>query len=248
MKLASFATRRALLLAAALPLLAAAQSGTFQTRSLTPETALAAARAALEAARAGGDAQALRAAQHLGESVDLAAAVADQFDVLAQQVADAFKVATARGIGKGPQQAQMGLATDGEARALGLQAFAGTVHQLAAGGFALAQGGGHIRVVGIEDLAQQKGGAFFRRQLLQHGEKGDRDVIDQFQLLLGRFGQGLHQRLGQPEAAVVLALGPHGAQPVDGQPGDDGDQPSQASRRTAPPYAVGRSHRCSCAL
>jgi uncharacterized protein GlcG (DUF336 family) len=45
---------RLLLLCAALPCAAGAQDGTFATRSLTPETALTAARAALEACRKDG--------------------------------------------------------------------------------------------------------------------------------------------------------------------------------------------------
>ena len=122
----------------------------------------------------------------------------------------------------------MGLCGRLEARPSGLHMGARAVHQLTAGGLAAAQRLGHFGVVGIEDLAQQKGCALLGRQLLQHEQQRRGDIMGLLQQLLGRgsgLGPGLDQRLGQPETRIVLALHAQAPQPVYGQPRGRGHQP-----------------------
>jgi hypothetical protein len=76
------------------------------------------------------------------------------------------------------------------------------VEKLANGGLVLADHPGDVRIIEVEDLAQQEHRAFGRRQPLEQHQEGDRDALRVALALLGG-----EERLGQPGPDVLLA--PH---------------------------------------
>jgi hypothetical protein len=100
------------------------------------------------------------------------------------------------------------------------------VHELAAGGLAPAQHGGHLGVVAVKHVVQQEGRALVGREAFQHHQQRHRQVAGQLGARVGgRRRVGRDPGLGQPGAVVGRALGARGAQAVQAQPRDGGRQP-----------------------
>ena len=96
-----------------------------------------------------------------------------------QQGLDRFAVAALRGVHEARQQLPVLAGIGVEARPSGVQALPGTVYQLPAVGFAVADQVGDFAVVVIEGLLQQERGAFLGAELFEQGQEGDRDVVGQ---------------------------------------------------------------------
>ena len=92
--------------------------------------------------------------------------------------------------------------------------------QLAAGRRRPAQRAGHLLEGVAEDVVEQVGGAFERRQLLEQHQEGQRQRVR----LLGCRLLLDHHRLGQPRAGVRDAGGPGRVELVEAEAGHDGDE------------------------
>lgn len=113
-----------------------------------------------------------------------------------------------------------------EARPLQPQSLGRAVHSLTDRRFAFAQHRRDLAVVVVERLPQQVGRALFGAQPFEQVQEGDGQLPGTFDDALGRLFVHRDDRLRKPGSGIAFALAFGRAQPIDGQPRDDGHQPS----------------------
>jgi hypothetical protein len=109
----------------------------------------------------------------------------------------------------------------------------GPRHQLPTGRLGAARRCRRSRRRVVEDVVQEKGGAFDRLELLEEDEEGQRQRVGQLGALAGPGAIGL-QRLRQPRSFVGLAARSGRPQLVDAQSGHDRRQIGRRGGRRRP--------------
>src|SRR5262249_13357426 len=137
------------------------------------------------------------------------AAIAPESDIFGQQVHQGIHRAFLHRLKKTGEQLLLGFGGSWEAWPVVAQVFLRPAEPLPAGYFTFAQKGGTLRVIVLEDLAQQEDGSFDRLELLQQEQERLRDcliLIDAPLDVCEFSGLGRDNRVWQPGTQVLFPL------------------------------------------